>query len=83
MIWRLIQFVVVLGGLGLLFAGIKWTTYSGDFGNGLVVGTGIGFGWFYLLYWIDKRTGYVIELTEAQRNERPSASGYACKDICH
>lgn len=76
MIWRLIQFVVVFGGLGLLFAGIKWTVYSGDFGFGLVAGFGLGIGWSYLLYWIDKRSGYVIELTEAQRNERQRSSEF-------
>ena len=76
MIWRVIQSVVVLGGLGLLFAGLKWTAYSGEFGNGLVIGSGLGFAWFYLLYWLDKRAGRIIELTEAQQSERQRSSGF-------
>ena len=76
MIWRLIQFVVVLGGLGLLFAGIKWTVYSGDFGFGLGAGFCLGMAWFYLLYALDKRAGRVIELSEAQQSERRHSSGF-------
>lgn len=70
MIWRIIQVIVVFAGLGLLFAGIKWTVYSGDFGFGLGVGFMLGGAWVYFLYWLDKRAGYVIELSEGQRSER-------------
>lgn len=76
MIWRIIQVVVVFAGLGLLFAGIKWTAYSSEFGRGLVIGAPLGFAWFYLLYWLDKRAGYVIELSEGQRSERQRSSGF-------